>query len=161
MKMRRPPTPATVQCGLSVQHRTPAVATPMAMTLRMSDDSIRPLAIWMISAPKYCVSCWLHLISRDDVEVLQMSHNPCWRTRSMGSPGMLLIVRQAGATVLVSSRIQPQGARTIPKIKIPGVCMMMRMVREITKRGLLAMDGFVSGCLKSSWAAETSRGRIP
>jgi len=41
----------------------------------------------------------------------------------MDSPGMLLIVRQPGATVLTSSKIHPQGASTIPKIKIPGVRM--------------------------------------
>lgn len=160
MKMSRPPIPATVHCGVSVQHRTPADATPMAMTLRMSDASISPRAICMIWAPKYCVSCWLQRISRDDVKVLQMSHNPCWRTRSEDSPGMLLIVRQAGATVLVSSRIHPQGASTIPKIKIPGVLMINLGDLAQIQKSPAGNELLCFRCLKSRRATETSSGRI-
>ncbi|TNN86288.1 hypothetical protein EYF80_003373 [Liparis tanakae] len=120
-KINRPPRPATNQLGLSLQQRTPGMATASPIRVTMREATIKPWAGLMTSLSKYVVSCrlqsdlWL-------VEVaLQISQMPCWMNSDAGMPGISLRVLQFGATVAVRFRIQPHGARTNPKMRMPGV----------------------------------------
>ena len=92
----------------------------------------------MIWLPKYVVSCRLHSSLVLVVVALQMSQMPCWMNSSDGVLGRLWRVLQFGATVAVRSRIHPQGARTIPKIRMPGVRMDMRIHSCVDRLGMIA-----------------------
>ena len=92
----------------------------------------------MIWLPKYVVSCRLHCSLVLVVVALQMSQMPCWMNSSGGVLGRLWRVLQFGATVAVRSRIHPQGARTIPKMKMPGVRMDMRIHSCVDRLGMIA-----------------------
>lgn len=120
-KIKIPPKPATTQLGLSLQQRTPGTAIMSPTIVRMSEATEQPWPTLTYVLAKYALLVWPQVVEVVVVSARQMSHTPCSRYWVEGALARLLRVLQFGATVQVRSRIQPQGAKTIPKIRMPGV----------------------------------------
>lgn len=73
------------------------------------------------------------------MDAIQISQIPCSMNLSEERVLTLLRVLQFGATVATKSSTQPQGAMTIPKIRMPGVRKESRIHSCVDCLGMIAV----------------------
>lgn len=127
-KSRNPAMVQTNHWGFSFQQRTPGMANPRPMRVTQREPTIIPWAtVTTLLSLKYGWSCRsqpLFIPARSASQICQI---PCSTIYELGFCAKLPKVLQFGATVQTRFGIHPQEPITSPKIRMPGVRMVLRI----------------------------------